>query len=344
MMMKTAMSTTQKKASSWLAATSLLCLMQGCHHQPTDAELTSSVQSALQGDNAIRQQPIQVAAQNGVVTLTGNVSDDTASTVAAQDAARVKGVKEVVDQITVAGAQVVPTITTPEAPTQRRVTTPEERSTLAQGKPLPPPPSSSKSYVAPTPTAPPAPTYHDVTAPVGTVIAIRTTEALSSDHSEDGQPFNGTVTAPVVHDGYVLVPAGAAVSGRVIDAKDAGRYKGHSALSVELTAVRSHGDLVHISTEPYTLEGKNRGKNSVEKIGGGAAIGAVLGGIFGGGKGAGIGALAGGGGGAALQGFTHGQQVSLPSESVVRFRLSSPLTVRASGTSSSEDSSGLHRR
>src|SRR5436309_2503567 len=101
--------------------------LAGCNKPITDAELTTNVQAALKQDTAISQQPVRIAVQNGVVTLTGNVSDDTASTVAAQDAARVKGVKEVVDQLTVAGINVAPTVTSPAAPTQARQTTPAER-------------------------------------------------------------------------------------------------------------------------------------------------------------------------------------------------------------------------
>ena len=316
-----------------------VCSLAGCSKPVTDAQLTSDVQAALKRDTAISQQPIQVAVQSGMVTLSGNVSDDTASTVAAQDAARVKGVKEVVDQITVAGIQVAPTVTSPAAPTQPRQTTQSERQTIASGRPLPPPPPTQSA-----PPAPPAPTFRDVTAPTGTDIPVRITEALDSGTSQDGQPFNGVVTSEIVHDGLVIIPAGSAVSGRVIDAKDAGHFKGHSALSIELTAVRRHGTLLNIATSPYTVEGKNRGKNSVEKVGGGAAIGAVLGGIFGGGKGAGIGALAGGGGGAAVQGFTRGQQVRIPSESLVRFRLTAPLTVRTSESSSNYEAPTLHQR
>lgn len=324
------------------ACASALCLLtSGCSKPPTDAQLTSDVQAAIKRDSAISQQPIQVAVQSGVVTLSGNVSDDTASTVAASDAAKVKGVKEVIDSLTIAGVQVAPTVTSSAAPTQPRQTTSQERRTIAQSHTLPPPTPATSS--APPPP-PPAPTYHNVTAPAGTVIPVRTTETLSSDHSQDGQAFNGVVTQEVVRDGFVVIPAGSAVSGRVIDAKDAGRFKGHSALSVEITAVRRHGQLINISTDPYTLEGKNRGKNSFEKVGGGAAIGAALGGIFGGGKGAGIGALAGGGGGAALQGFTHGQQVSIPSESLIRFRLSAPLTVRSSDQPSNYEPTTLQER
>ena len=110
-----------------------------------------------------------------------------------------------------------------------------------------------------------------------------------------------------------------------------------------MTSLRRHGETIPIATSTYSVEGKNRGKNSAEKIGGGAAIGAVLGGVFGGGRGAGIGALAGGGGGTVLQGVTRGQQVSIPSESLIRFRLERSLTVRTTEQPSSNNS-GLRTR
>ena len=305
--------------SGTLAATFVLC---GCQHAVSDATLNSEVQGAIAGDPSIRQQPVQVAVQNGVVTLSGNVSDDTASSVAAQDAARVKGVKEVVNSLSVAGIQVAPTVTEPSTPTQPRQTTVQERQSLAQGQPLPPPPPANTA-----PPPPPAPVVRNVTAPVGTLLPIRITEHLDSQTATSGEPFSGVLTHDVVADGMLLLPAGSAVSGRVVAAKDAGHFKGHSLLSIELTDVRRHGTAVPVSTDAYTVEGKNRGTNSAEKIGGGAAVGAVLGGIFGHGKGAAIGALAGGGAGTAAQGFTRGQQVEIASETPIRFRLSHPLTV-----------------
>jgi hypothetical protein len=318
--------------SAALSSVLVLLPLSGCKKAPIDdATLTKNVQAALAADAAIKQQPVQVAVQNGVVTLSGNVSDDTASAVAAQDAAKVEGVKEVANTITIAGVQVAPTVVTPAAPTVSRQTTPAERTAIAKHQPLPPPPDNSSSSASPAaPAAPPPPVFHDVTVPSGTAIPMRITQSLDSATTQAGTPFNGVVTREVIVDGYVVVPAGSAVSGTVVDAKDATHFKGSSLLSIQLTSLRRHGNLINISTEPYTVEGKGRGKNTALKVGGGAAIGAVLGGIFGGGKGAAIGAAAGGGGGAAVQGFTKGQQVQIPSETVIRFRLANSFTVRTS--------------
>jgi outer membrane lipoprotein SlyB len=66
------------------------------------------------------------------------------------------------------------------------------------------------------------------------------------------------------------------------------------------------------------------------KAGGGAAIGAIIGALAGGGKGAAIGAASGGGIGAGVNGVTRGQQVQIPTETLVNFKLQSPVTVTTS--------------
>jgi len=309
------------------AAALLFLSLSGCKTTVDDPTLTTNVKSAISADPSISNQPIQESVASGVVTLTGNVSDETASSVAAEDAAKVKGVKEVVNSLTVAGIAVAPTVTSPDAPATPRQTTQQEQQAIANNQPLPPPPSG-------TAPAPPAPTYQDVTVPAGTTIPVRITQTLDSAVTQQGTPFNGVVTHEVVAHGMVVIPAGAAVSGRVVAAHDAAHFKGSSLLSIELTSLTRHSKTVSLSTEPYSVQGKGRGTNTAEKIGGGAAIGAVLGGIFGGGKGAAIGAGAGAGGGAIIQGSTRGQQVAISSESVIHFHLASPLTVRTSQTPS----------
>jgi len=328
--------TLTRDARNLLAACSLTLLsLTACNKAVDDATLATNVKSALAADASVAQQPVQVAVASGVVTLSGNVSDETASAVSAQDAAKVKGVKEVVNALTVAGIAVTPTVTSPAAPAAPRQTTHEERVAIAQGRTLPPPPPSAP--------APPPVVFHDVTLQPGTDIPVRITESFDSQTTEPGTPFSGIVTRDIVADGYVAIPAGSAVSGSV-DAKDATHFKGSSMLSLQLTSLRRHGNLISVSADPYTVEGKGRGANTAEKIGGGAAIGAVLGGIFGGGKGAAIGAGAGAGGGAILQGTTHGQQVQIPSETVVRFHLAAPLTVHTAELASEPDSPGLQQR
>ena len=80
-------------------------------------------------------------------------------------------------------------------------------------------------------------------------------------------------------------------------------------------------------TSTYEIEGKGEGSNTAKKVFGGAGLGALIGGLAGGGKGAGIGALAGAGAGTAVAATKKGQQLQIPSESLLEFRLEQPVTL-----------------
>ncbi len=160
------------------------------------------------------------------------------------------------------------------------------------------------------------------------MLPIRTTEALASNTSTQGSAFHGVLASDITDsDGNLILPSGAPVMGQVVTVQDAAHFKGSSLLTVTLTSVSLKGERVAVTTEPYSLQGKGRGKNTAEKVGGGAVVGAILGGILGGGKGAAIGAAAGGGVGAGANAVTKGQEVSIPSESIVRFKLTNAISV-----------------
>jgi hypothetical protein len=93
-------------------------------------------------------------------------------------------------------------------------------------------------------------------------------------------------------------------------------------LSLELKSVQVNGAWVPLRTEALTMEGKSHKKRDIIAIGGGSALGALIGGIAGGGKGAAIGAAAGGGAGTAGAAATGKKDITLPAESHVSFRLS----------------------
>jgi hypothetical protein len=66
---------------------------------------------------------------------------------------------------------------------------------------------------------------------------------------------------------------------------------------------------------------------------GGAGLGALIAGIAGGGKGAGIGAAAGAATGTAVAASKKGQQLQIPSESLLEFRLEQPVALFVAGLS-----------
>ena len=331
---------------AFAASIALAFCLTSCNHSPSpatdDGTLTASVQSRIAGDGALSAESIQSSVQNGIVTLTGNVSSDAARSLAATDAAQITGVKTVINNLVVqpgtpsaAGtsqpapmhplAKVSPPIKLKPAPIVRQ---PQPQEAQA------PPPSSQippiNQEIPPQPPAPPAPAFRNITLPAGTILPIRITQTLDSASTQQGDTFTGTVAADIIIDNLTVLRQGAAVGGRVSAVQEAAHYKGSSLLTVELTSISHRGEKLSITTDAYSVQGKGRGKNTAEKVGGGAAVGAILGGIFGGGKGAAIGAAAGGGVGAGANTVTRGEQVQIPSETLIRFQLNSPLLIRVS--------------
>ena len=186
------------------------------------------------------------------------------------------------------------------------------------------------------PAAPPAPTKY--TVPEGTTLTVRLVDTIDSSKNKPGDTFRATLNAPIRVDGDVAVPAGADVEGRIVDASNAGRFTGHSELKLELTKLTVHGNVYELQTADYDRADKGRGKGTAETVGGGAAIGAIIGAIAGGGKGAAIGTVAGGGAGGAARGVKGGKSMKFPSESVLSFRLQQPITVAAVNGKDSGDS------
>ena len=326
----------------------LLCVA-GCKSKPAavdDAALTTTIQNQLTADNSVNGQPVQVAVSGGIATLSGSVQNDAQRTIAARDAAGVTGVKEVVDNIAVSSPPPVSAAanTPPPAPVSafsrksearvRSQSEPPPQNNNQTHEPAPveriPPPQQSyvPPPVQPAPPPPPAPTFKTVTVASGESIPVRMTQALDSASTQQGDSFSGVVSSDVLVDKLVAIPAGSAVTGHVDEVKDAAHFKGSASLTLSLASITRRGEHIPVTTDPYTVQGKGRGSNTAEKVGGGAAVGAILGGIFGGGKGAAIGAAAGGGTGAGVNAVTRGQQVQVASETVVRFKLQTPVTVR----------------
>jgi hypothetical protein len=167
-----------------------------------------------------------------------------------------------------------------------------------------------------------------VTIPAGTVVVVRLGETLSSNSSQAGQGFSGSVAKPVVIDGKTVIEQGAAARGTVVEAKSMGHFKGGALLEVRLNSVTINGKEHTIQTAAVEREIKGKGKRSAGFIGGGAGAGALIGALAGGGKGAAIGALAGGGAGTAGAAFIGNKEIVMPAETAVSFKLTQPVEVK----------------
>jgi hypothetical protein len=172
---------------------------------------------------------------------------------------------------------------------------------------------------------------HARVVPEGTEITIRTNEGVDSKRAQDGQLFSATVVNEVRDSaGGLAIPSGTPAKLVISNSKGHGAVSS-SELVLDLYSVTVGGREYRAITSNVVEKGKQglgANKRTLEYTGGGTGLGALLGGIFGGGKGAGIGALAGAGGGALTQLFTRGQEVKVPAESTLTFRLERTLVLR----------------
>jgi len=147
-------------------------------------------------------------------------------------------------------------------------------------------------------------------------IHVRINNRLSSATSRPGSTFDGVLARATTINGRTCAK-GSPARGRVTESKPSGRLSNSGLLEVELVSVSCGGRSYQVSVEPVRLEGKSHTKNNAVLIGGGAAAGAVLGGIMGGGKGALIGGAIGAGAGTATAAATGKREAVIESEAVV---------------------------
>ena len=166
-----------------------------------------------------------------------------------------------------------------------------------------------------------------VTIPAGTRILIRMTDSVDSREQTAGYRFAASLETNLQVGDLVVAPTGTIIYGRLDSASSAGRMSGSSELALELTDIAIDGTAYPLITSTYEIKGSGKGANTAKDVIGGTGLGALIGGLAGGGRGAGIGALAGAVGGTAIAGSRRGQQLSIPSESLIEFRLEQPVTL-----------------
>jgi hypothetical protein len=180
---------------------------------------------------------------------------------------------------------------------------------------------------APAPTQARATNATSITVPAGTDLLVRMIDSIDSDKNNVGDRFRASLEQDFVVDGVVIATKGTDVYGRLSEAKEAGHFQGKSQLKLELTDILIRNRLQPIMTGDNEVSGSSRGADTAKKVGIGAVAGTVIGAIAGGGKGAAIGAGVGAGAGGAVQVITKGEQVHVPSETLLNFRIEQPFSV-----------------
>lgn len=194
--------------------------------------------------------------------------------------------------------------------------------------PVPQATPQASSVAAMPPVLQSPPIARAITISAGTSVLVRMIDGIDSSQNKIGDPFHASLESALVVGDTVVAPKGADVYGKLTQAKEAGKISGGAQLTLELTGIRIGGNVVPVDSTDYDVAGKGRGTQSAERIGGGAVLGTIIGAIAGGGKGAAIGAAAGAGAGTAVQVMTHGEQVRIPSETLLEFRLQQDVTAR----------------
>ena len=184
------------------------------------------------------------------------------------------------------------------------------------------------------PSGPPAVEQDEVaksapsaTIPAGTRISVRTIDAIDSTKNRVGYRFQASLEQPLWVDGNLVVPKGANVYGRLDESKETGTFAGRSQLKLQLTGIVVNGRTLPLVTGEYEVSGKSKTESTAKRTVGGAAIGSIIGALAGGGKGAAIGAGTGAGVGAGSEVITKGDQVKIPSETLLDFTLQQSLTI-----------------
>jgi len=168
-----------------------------------------------------------------------------------------------------------------------------------------------------------AQTSHDLTR--GTEIKVHTDSAIPAKPPANAR-FGATISNDVTDSsGSVVIPRGSRAQ---LVAVPNGR---DTTLDLRSVTVNGKRYLLDTQSKGSTPGGLGANKRTAKYVGGGAAVGAVLGALLGGGKGAAIGALVGGAGGAGAQVYTA-KKKEIPAETELSFKLAQDLQMRPVST------------
>jgi len=170
------------------------------------------------------------------------------------------------------------------------------------------------------------------TLPSGTEIVVRTNEAINSKSATENQAFAAQVDQDVMDSSNnVVVPKRSPVE-LVIRKVSQGSVTGSPEMMLDVQSVTVGGQRYLVSTADLQQKsdtGIGANKRTAEAVGGGAALGAIVGAVVGKGKGAAIGAAVGAAGGAGTQILIKGKEVHVPAETVLKFQLDQPVSLKA---------------
>ncbi len=175
----------------------------------------------------------------------------------------------------------------------------------------------------------------DIVVPAGTEFEVRLTERLSSDDNRVGDRFTGILDTDIWHDGRVVIPSGARLTGEVTEAGER-RVNGdkRNVIAVRPVDMVVNGRRMPVNARvlrAVTKEESNRSTlGDAAIIGGGVGVGALLGGLFGSSTAATLGGAAAGGlAGTLIMVATKDHEAVMPADSRMTVRLETDLRIPA---------------
>lgn len=168
--------------------------------------------------------------------------------------------------------------------------------------------------------------------PSGTELTVRTAEDIDSSTAVVGQTFSAIVERDIRGESDdVIIPTGSHAV-LVVRQISTGGTTGSPDMVLDMQSMTVSGRRYLVSTADMrkdTGTGIGKNKRTAETVGGGAALGTIIGAIAGGAKGAAIGVLVGAAGGAGVQVLNKGKDVRVPAETLLTFTLNKPASLQA---------------
>ena len=286
-----------------------------------DQFIVSDVQAKLFSDSVLKTLDIRVFCKDGAVTLAGMVETDLERAAVERIARQEPFVTDVLNNLAVVKSPDAAADTTKAAPVADTAASPNNAAPDSN--------DSNADANNSTPGVSTAAPALAITLPSGTPLTVRMIDDVDSATTKVGDAFHASLENALVVGEVIVAPNGADIYGKLVRVKPNGKIAGAGKLTLELTGIQVRGKLVAIDSEIYEVVGKGRGKQSAGTIGGGAAAGATIGEIAGGGPGAAIGAAAGAGGGTLIQLLRHRDQLRVPSETLLEFKLQQAVDIPA---------------
>jgi hypothetical protein len=189
--------------------------------------------------------------------------------------------------------------------------------------------SKKETQNAPKKAAIPAESKEEqLTVPGSTQLFVTLSDTVQTNKNQTGDRFTGTLAQSVEVGGNTAFPAGAKVNLVITKLVKGGTLKTPPEIAFTVESITSpDGKSYNVSANEFYQKGRSHTNREVGMIGGGAAAGAVIGGLTGKKKGAVIGAATGAAAGTGLAAATGRQNLVLAPGQSVTFTLTQPLAV-----------------